>query len=334
MYRFVLKTIFLIIFSNFYCYSNHIIILFRNDDINYRSNVNFEHETLKIFQKYNIKPLYSVIPALNGVELKKGMPIVDSLISWRDRGWIDIGVHGYTHQYQFSKLLYDEQIKRIKAGKEIIENLFHPNNLIFVPPWNSVNVNTLKILEKTGFNVFSGYLGEKPINKMKFINCNINLFDGPLGSIIDLFPNIVNSKNDVLIVALFHTNYDFNKKSLKDLDSLLYFLSSQNSVVFSSFSDLIKTKKYSDFLRTVNSAGYYLKLFENNKLIKRIGLKLPILSNYIKKEINNIRENYWKGNYTKVEEIYRKVLIILGTLISLTFVLTFYLLIKIYKRLK
>jgi len=311
-----------------------IYIAFRNDDISYLSDPKFEYEVLKIFRKYNIRPLYAVIPAHNGNILRYGMPIVDALRLWYSRGWVDIAMHGYSHKNKFSDLSYDEQLKRIKAGKEIIVKLFSVDTLIFVPPWNSVNKNTIKILEKTGFKVFSGYLGEKPINGIKFINCNINLFEGPLGSIESLFLEISDVKNDVFLVVLFHTSYDFNKNSLQMLNDLLRHLSTYDNVIFCSFSDLIKNEKYIDYLEKVNRAGYHLKILQKNKYIRKIALRLPVISEYLIQQTKLAEEHYWKGNYEDVNKTYIEILIRVWVILFLFIIILISIITMLYKKLR
>ncbi|MHA1342689.1 MAG: DUF2334 domain-containing protein [Promethearchaeota archaeon] len=329
-----MKKIFFIIFllACEFCYGNSIHIAFRNDDLSAKSDPVWEYKVLEIFRKYKIKPLFAVIPAIEGIELKEGMPIVESLRSWLSKDWIDIAIHGYTHEYKFSELPYDKQLKRLRAGKKIIDKLFSPENLIFAPPWNAVNSNTMKILEKIDFRAFSGYLGEIPNNDLKFINCNLNLFEGPLGNLSDILSNIEGVENDILLVILFHSSYDFNENSLAKLDSLLKYITSLDNVKVCSFSELIKDDNYKEFLKLVNNAGYHLKILKYNKYIRKILLKLPIISEYLVQKIKIAEKHYWSGNYEGVIQIYKEIVIRFWTIVSSLIIITILLVIWYFKK--
>ena len=140
-----------------------IFIAFRNDDISVKSDPNFELRVLRIFKKYDIKPLYAVIPALGGRNFKKDMSIVQYLQEWEKEGLIEIAMHGYTHKFHFSKLDYDEQYDHIKTGKYILQDALDIPIEIFSPPWNAANRNTLLALQANSINYFSGFLGESSL---------------------------------------------------------------------------------------------------------------------------------------------------------------------------
>jgi len=229
------KIIFLLylVFVYEFGYGNTILIAFRNDDISAKSDPVFEYKILKIFHKYKIKPLFAVIPETGGKNaLTTTMVIADSLRSWYDKGWIDIAMHGYTHEkkWKFGTLPFKTQNYRIYKGKEILTNALGCEINYFCPPWNSANKNTLKALKENKISVFSGYLGEPEVGGMSYINCNCNLFDGPLCSLLDKINFAINSENDVLLVALYHTNYDFKEINLARLDSLLNHIKSFDKV--------------------------------------------------------------------------------------------------------
>ena len=323
-----MSLVFLILLCEF-SYAQTIHIAFRNDDLSVKSDPVFEYQVLEVFQKYKIKPLFAVIPTIGDVELKEGIAIVDSLKSWQNKDWIDIAMHGYTHEFKFSELPYNEQKERLLTGKEIIDRLFSPENLIFAPPWNTVNSNTIKILEDINFNAFSGYLGENPNSKMKYINCNLNLFVGPLGSIKDVLSNIEVVENDILLVPLYHTSYDFNENSLAKLDSLLNYITSFDKVKIYSFSELITDGEYAEFLELVNQAGYHLKFLQNNKYIRKIALRLPIISEYLIQRTKTAEKYYWTGNYKGVNQIFSGIVIKFWIIVSLL-VVAIILIIRMY----
>lgn len=279
------------------CYYSTIYITFRNDDISYKSDPIFEYQILQIFRKYNIKPLYSIIPALGDTILNKGMPIADSLISWYNKGWIDIALHGYNHKYQFASLPYQEQYKRIKDGLQILNNIFVDPPIIFVPPWNSANKNTIKALRANSLYGFSGYLGAPDIKNMIYINCNCNLINGSLGLFKDKLNIALQSNKDILLVPLFHTNYDFINHNINAVDSLFNYINKYgNKIQTISFSELMSNKVYKLLLYNNNKAGYTIKLLKYNYIYSHLLINYS-LSNYI---IDYLYIIYFKGYYIKI----------------------------------
>jgi len=309
---FITFTLLLLSTVSFGAIDANIIISFRNDDISAKSDPVFEYDVLQIFRKYDIKPLFAVIPEPAGKnELTPAMAIADSLRAWHSRGWIDLAMHGYTHEkeWKFGTLPFETQNNRISKGKEILTNALSCEINYFCPPWNSANENTLKALKENNISVFSGYLGEPEVGGITYINCNCNLFDGPLGALPDKIDFAINSKNDVLLVALYHTNYDFKEINLSRLDSLLIYITSIDKVEVLSFEELISHKSNVLSLYTINKAGYELKFLKNNKYIRKIILRLPFFSQYMKKQIMIVEHNYWTGNYKGVNKIYKEIVI-------------------------
>lgn len=305
--------------------SAQIYIAFRNDDISIKSEPKFEYEVIRIFQKYNIKPLYAVIPKIEGKSLAVGMPIVDSLKSWLQKGWIDIAMHGYTHEGKFAGLTLEEQIRRIKKGKEIITNLIDISPKYFCPPWNSADINTLKAVRINNINYFSGYLGEETIEDLSYINCNCNLFDGPLGSLKYVLNIALNSNKYILLIPLFHTSYDFDNNSFNKLDSLLNFITQNRKIKIVSFTEL-KSKEYFRYILTQsNIAGYKIKLLEQNKFINKIFYKIPFLTNFYANKKEMARKEYFSGDYNEAISIYDdtiySVYLIIGMVIFISVVL-------------
>ena len=89
----------LLIISIEFIHATTVHIAFRNDDLSAISNPVFEYDVLQVFRKYEIKPLFAVIPEPGGKnKLTSEMEIADSLRSWYNRGWIDLAIHGYTHE--------------------------------------------------------------------------------------------------------------------------------------------------------------------------------------------------------------------------------------------
>jgi hypothetical protein len=291
-----------------------IIIFFRNDDISAKSDPQLEHQVLEIFRKCNIEPLYAVIPNLGGENLKSEMPIAKALRQWHDNGWIEIGLHGFDHEFNFATLPFEEQSYRISTGKEMLSNALDMDINWFCPPWNGANKATFRALRENSIQYFSGYLGAPPHADLTYLHCNSNLFHGPLG---DLKSNIIlneETDRDVLLVALYHTSYDFDHPdSLNDLDFLLQFLHNQENVVMPSIPDYLANNSNLEFLKLVNNAGYRLKFLEFNKYLRKIFMRIPLLSHFLQIQIERARDYYYTGRYHEVISIHKGVVFYMGS---------------------
>lgn len=307
--------------------TSNIIIAFRNDDISVSSDLNFESQLLYIFRKHHIVPLYAVIPSVNGTELQDHTPVVDSLKIWNKKGWIDIAMHGYAHEQKFSELNAQNQDLMISKGIKLFQNLVGIDMQFFCPPWNASNRNTLKALVNNDVPVYSGYLGEKPVRNIKFINCNCNLLDGPLGDFSDFVEMAEVVKNENLIIPLLHSSYDFEKILLVQLDSLLDKITSNKRIKIVTFSNLMQDNQYSGLLNNANKAGYILKTIQSNKIFRKILLKIPLIDNLLEKQFLKIQQEYRRGEYENVSEIWLRLkLLIFSILIFLTISLALFVL--------
>ena len=88
--------------------SNKIYIVFRNDDPSAKSDPEHEKKVMKHFRKHNIPQTFGVIP--NIVEscggnncrkyhmLSENKDMLDLLQQWQKDGFIEIALHGYTHE--------------------------------------------------------------------------------------------------------------------------------------------------------------------------------------------------------------------------------------------
>lgn len=289
--------------------NGRIAVAFRNDDISSFSDPQHEYEILKIFRKYEIKPLYSVIPSVSNKPVEKKMRIANYLRNWHNKGWIDIAQHGFTHKKnrygagEFRQLPYVEQLERIKKGKEILDTALNMDVKIFCPPWNVADEQTLQALSTCGFTCFSGYVGSTNPLDIKQIDSNCNLFEGPLGSLMQAYKEAKSTEDNALLVVLFHTSYDFNENSLLLLKSILSLLKQDPSVTFVSFGDL-QSIEYRQLVENQNNCGDIIynfwhdyKLRTIKKINKIFGIKLLDTTELR----HQIRNSIWKNDYMLVE---------------------------------
>ena len=295
--------------------NSRIFIAFRNDDISSRSDLKHEYQILKIFQKYKIKPLYAVIPISGNKPIKKEMEIANYLREWHSKGWIDIAQHGYTHKKnkyslgEFRQLSYVEQLDKIKNGKNILDIALNMDVKIFCPPWNAADDQTLQALSTCRFNIFSGAVGRTKPQNIREIDCNCNLFEGSLISLINAYKEAKLTNDHVLLIALYHTRADFNENRFQEIESLLSLLERDSSVKFVSFGDL-QGAEYKELIENQNKLSNIIYDFRHDfkvrvirKISKVSGIKL-IDTDELQHQIRN---SIWKNNHILIERFMNDV---------------------------
>ncbi len=132
-----------------------------------------------LLDENNIKPLIGVVPENLDEKLsidEAHTDFWDFLHTLEKEGWI-ISQHGVNHVYktkkmgcfplnqlsEFAGLDYEEQLKNLKKGKEILE-AHDIKTDIFMAPAHSFDKNTLKALKELGFNKITDGFGDMPYN--------------------------------------------------------------------------------------------------------------------------------------------------------------------------
>lgn len=203
------------------------------------------------------------------------------------KGEVEVALHGYNHQNQlkpgrfskstyseFALVPYDVQLKKLSAGKQILDSLLGTDIKVFVPPFNTYDDNTLRVLESLGFEVISGSRqGSTNGKTIKFMPATHEDFSG-LAGIIEK-----NTGKDVTIIVYFHP-YTFKDESasipsgssgeltMKDLDEMLSRLNKLKASYY-SFKGLSENGGYGSASFRNNSMKYnllkktlnYLKLY-------------------------------------------------------------------------
>lgn len=146
--------------------------IMRLDDASDYMDVENWNRMEQLLDKYNIKPIYGLIPDNHDDSLtslyQRNPHFWDKMSSWKAKGWIP-AMHGCEHRYvtdqgginpvnkrsEFAGLSYEEQAKKIERGWKILtEHGFQPD--IFFAPSHTFDENTLKaIKEKTTIRVIS-----------------------------------------------------------------------------------------------------------------------------------------------------------------------------------
>jgi hypothetical protein len=257
-------------------------VLFRYDDFLLAPSA-LSDSLLSIFRKNGIPLCISIIPYNNEGNLinKIDSDKISDLISRINNKEIEVALHGYNHvnhikhaffckstYSEFATIGYEQQYIQISAGKRVIDSLLKRDIKIFVPPFNTYDMNTLRALENLKFEIISGSRqGTSRGGPLKYMPATLEDFSD-LPSVIEK-----NKDKDVTIIIYFHP-YSFKGSASKyskdltklistvQLDEMLQWLKKKN-VSFTAFSDL--TEKY-DF----SSSEFQANAFKYNLLKKAL----------------------------------------------------------------
>ncbi len=244
-------------------------IVFRYDDYSSRSPTDFEIKLINVFRKYDTSFTVGIIPYIVSSDIQDPSPQevmqlsdekVNILKTAIASGIVEPALHGYSHQTnrnrkwildnysELSGLSYEEQLMKIKKGKDFLENEFCKKVDIFIPPWNSYDKNTLRCLEKLNFSYLSadfGGISDKTIH-IKFLPATTDIYG--------LHKSINSARSSScqlsVIVVIFHSyNFiDVDKKigkiTLKQFCKLLSWITSQKDVQVCSMNEIFNKNTF------------------------------------------------------------------------------------------
>jgi peptidoglycan/xylan/chitin deacetylase (PgdA/CDA1 family) len=227
-----------------------IIVVFRYDDYSSLSSTELELSLINTFQKYKIACTFGIIPFTVSNHLNSSpqnvfplsQPKAMILRNAMKDGTLEIAQHGYSHKTtpekgvysEFYGLDYNSQLQKIEKGKKYLEELLHTKINTFIPPFNSYDLNTIRVLEKLNFSCISSSLDgdATEFSKLCFLPKTCNLLQ--LQNAVKTARNIRDSQP--IIVVLFH-EYDFleidkiqGKFTYQELLDLLNWITSQKDI--------------------------------------------------------------------------------------------------------
>ena len=157
-------------------------IFFRNDDV-FELTPNLK-KLLRIFVLDKIPLTLSVIPE----KITDDCSIYLKAICHKKNRLIEIAQHGLNHKnysknseekFEFGpRRKYIDQLRDISKGRRIIRSNFDRDPVIFVPPWNGFDCNTIKALQSENLKFFSTdikHLASYQAGTLKQIFTNIYL---------------------------------------------------------------------------------------------------------------------------------------------------------------
>ena len=251
-------------------------VIFRNDDISFSSDLKMECHLVDLFSQYNADQIFAIIPRMdNDHYYYENKPLTDSLITWEQKGQITPAIHGYTHEIhvhgEFKGLRVKTQDSLISLAIPAFRKIFN-SPMIFVPPRNQLDKNTIEVCESHDIRIISGYRGEPIVDSVTYFNTNLSLLSGELPAIQDVIrENKIRLKKTILVI-LYHSAYEFKSNSeLTELTRILHHLSSRCNGTFGNMDSLIA--QYPDYLAYINVLGLNFKKAERQiSYFKYMGL--------------------------------------------------------------
>jgi peptidoglycan/xylan/chitin deacetylase (PgdA/CDA1 family) len=203
--------------------SGRIKIVFRYDDFSSQSPTKLDVALIESLGEHHCAATFAVVPAMVEGNYRDPSPRpmielspekVRLLRTAIERKVVEPALHGLNHQShrsreaggfsEFAGLSYAEQRAKICRGKELLEQQAGVEITTFVPPWNSYDANTLRVIQEAGFTAISaglwGTCGES--SQLTFVpsTCPLNL--GALRSAVAVAR--AGDDPEPVIVVLFH----------------------------------------------------------------------------------------------------------------------------------
>jgi len=266
---------------------HNVKIVFRCDDF-FLEPTPLNDKIIYEFKKYKIPVSLGIIPydtfgvPFNNLDSKR----LTTLKSMIKKNEIEIMLHGYNHlnnnlnggyfqkefKSEFRSESFDIQFSKISRAKKTLDSLLNIDVIIFVPPFDSYDDNTLKVLDSLNFKIISSDMaGSSASKKIVYIPKTTEE--------IELLPSMIMKyrNDDVVIVFLFHPylfkesenhiGYDYSQKiSFTEFDSILSWVSKQSYVTSYTFTNLATAENFDCNRYNANAARYNLFISIAHKL--------------------------------------------------------------------
>ena len=211
----------------------------------------------ELLDKYSIKPIVGVIPAVEDAELKEYdycPNIWEKVNSWQKKGWT-IALHGYSHVFEtkdgginpvnkkseFAGLSLNIQRRKIREGYRILSDKGIQPTVFFAPAHTFDNNTLIAIKNETPIRIISDTIS----NDLYF--CDDLFF-------IPQQPGRVRNLPLKLVTFCYHPN-KMTKDDFQRLDRFLL----QNQTKFGSCSDIAFTKRKKNLLDILLSKLYFIR---------------------------------------------------------------------------
>ena len=242
-------------------------LVFRMDDVSERSDSEFEARLFEVFRRHRVPLMIGVIPSVCAGDFADpgpqrlqplGEEKSDFLRRHRDQGFLELALHGFSHQTtqlaadrlrvaELAGGTREQQRRQINSGKEILERAIRSSVEVFIPPWNQYDDITLQVLEDSGFRSLCAGENFGPVDRgstLRMLPATTDLFH------LEQALSAARASDDPspVVIALFH-GYDFldpdrpRVMNLDELDTLLEDLNRQGDVQPVSLAALDKSSE-------------------------------------------------------------------------------------------
>lgn len=151
-----------------------ISVFLRYDDYSAISSLPLEAGLVAVLRRHSCSATFGVIPAVTTGEYhihgeREEVLLDGEKADWlRDRvreGTVDLGLHGWNHRTgklspppvpsEYRGLAFEVQLANVQRGMEHLETVTGRRPTIFIPPWNSYDENTVRVLTTCEFACLS-----------------------------------------------------------------------------------------------------------------------------------------------------------------------------------
>jgi predicted deacetylase len=204
--------------------SNKIYIVLRYDDYG-STDLNFDTKIINLTLLYDVPISVAIVPYTCANQIRLSA-IFQSLQPFLNNNNLEIAQHGYCHadgynpnipfewkNSEFFGMAYEDQLLQIQLGKQALEQEFGRNIMTFIPPSNTYDRNTTRVLQALNFTCISGdilecWLGEEQeFPQIHFIH--------ELGK-INTLSSLIRSENGRVthkIICVYFHYFDFAEDS-------------------------------------------------------------------------------------------------------------------------
>lgn len=291
-----------------------ITVVFRYDDYSNQSQTEIEERLIGAFHGFGLPCTFAIIPYVGvGDWRDPDLEEVEALGEQKAAilrraiasGTVEPALHGHSHITirdchrggcsEFAGLGYHSQMAKLLDGKILLERRLGTAITIFVPPWNSYDLDTLRAAEDLGFaSVSAGPRGAVSISS------SLNLLPATcslpqLQQAVQLARR--SSDPDPTIVVLLH-GYEFREVDGQGqftfdsfIDSLAW-IASQEDIRVSSMAELTEQRGFGAGLFRANRGCYAANAFLPPPLRPSVGSSLVYFS---PQSVSGMRLRTWRA---------------------------------------
>ncbi len=186
-----------------------VTVVFRYDDYSARSNTDLEVRLIDAFGRRGIPLVIGAIPCFRATGPDDGQTLpsdkADILREAARAGIVDVGVHGYSHLKtgwwtELAGLPYEEQLFRLRRGRELLHEAVGIEAETFIPPYNAYDHLTLRAMEQLGYTCLcAGKLGRLDDGSLRFLPSTCGLADARRS-----IESATRAGDSRIVVILFH----------------------------------------------------------------------------------------------------------------------------------